>query len=195
MTRPQFILRFYGDAKRATRGTRLFPETLIVQAILESLKNARLSDLARLYNNFHGIKANPAWMGPVVSMTTSEVINGKRIRVTGTNKLYRNRQAAILDRAQPMSLFRAFATPADGFRGWVEFLQRNPRYSNVFTAGNPVMQFISLQRAGFATDPNYSRLLASIYNANRQTFDRAKAFFTQVPAELAGILPVVFFCL
>jgi len=163
-TDPAYIKRLYQDAVTATRGTGLFPETLVTQHILES--GLTLSALARNANNFFGIKSGARWTGPVISAPTTEFVNGERIRVAGNWKRYPNRTEALRDRVDPASLFRVYGTPADGLRGWVEFLQANQRYTTagVFTARSPVEQFAALKRAGYATDPRYLEKLTAIYN-------------------------------
>lgn len=192
MTRPEFILKYYGDALKATILSGLFPETLITQAILESLKPSGLSNLARLYKNYFGIKADTGWTGKVVSLTTAEFLKGKRVVFTGTNKVYANRQQAIRQGANFQTLFRVYDSTVAGFRGWVDFLKRNRRYSNVFKQSNPVLQFAELQKAGYATDPSYSNLLTSIYNRNKAFFGQAQAYFSSIAKTMAIGLPLFF---
>ena len=164
------IRDLYRAASRATQGTGLFPEVAISQLILES--GPSLSSLARRANNFFGIKSGTAWTGRVISMTTSEYSGSTRYTVPGTGKIYANRRAAIADGAQPASLFRVYEDPAAGIRGWVSFLQQNPRYTRagVFTARNPVEQFVALARAGYATDPAYVQKLVGVYNRYKEFF-------------------------
>jgi flagellar protein FlgJ len=161
MTKQQLLNIYYPAAVAATAGTGLFPQTLITQLIAES--GYKLSKLATSYNNFFGIKATPNFKGPVVSLSTYEYLPNK-VLIQGTNKLYSSYAAAIAAGANKMSLFRVYATPKDGFKGYVTFLQTNPRYSNVFKAITPNYQFIELQNAGYATSNTYANLLASIYN-------------------------------
>jgi flagellum-specific peptidoglycan hydrolase FlgJ len=163
-TDPGYIKRLYQDAVTATRGTGLFPEVLVTQHILES--GMKLSSLARNANNFFGIKSGSRWTGPVISAPTTEFINNQPVRIGGNWKRYANRTEALRDKVDPASLFRVYATPADGLRGWVEFLQSNQRYTTagVFAAKTPVEQFAALKRAGYATDPRYLEKLTAIYN-------------------------------
>lgn len=164
------IREFYKFATIATAGTNLFPATLVTQLLLESGPN--LSGLARRANNYFGIKAGTAWTGPVISMTTAEVLNGRREVFNGTNKTYNNRREALAAGAHPQTLFRVYANTAEGFKGWVEFLQRNRRYTDagVFTARDPIEQFAALARAGYATDPRYLAKLTAVYNRAKQFF-------------------------
>lgn len=163
MTKQEFISTYYKDAVQATKGTKLFPETLITQLILESGYN--LSNLAKVYNNFFGIKATPKWSGKVVSLTTKEYnSNGTSYSVVGTGKTYNNYNSAVASGANKMSLFRIYNSPKDSFKGWVNFLQVNPRYKKVFFATTPEAQFKELQNAGYATSPTYANQLTEIYN-------------------------------
>lgn len=167
---PEDIRRFYKFATIATEGTKLFPATLVTQLLLESGPN--LSGLARRANNYFGIKSGTSWTGPVISMTTAEFLNGRRQTFAGTNKVYNTRTEAIQAGAEPQTLFRFYPTMTDGFRGWVEFLQRNPRYTaaGVFAARDPLEQFAALARAGYATDPRYVQKLTAVYTRAKQFF-------------------------
>lgn len=167
---PEDIRRFYKFATIATEGTKLFPATLVTQLLHESGPN--LSDLARRANNYFGIKSGTKWMGPVISMTTAEFLNGRRQIYRGTNAIYNSRAVAIQAGAEPETLFRFYPTITDGFRGWVEFLQRNPRYTaaGVFSARDPLEQFAALARAGYATDPRYLAKLTAVYTRAKQFF-------------------------
>jgi len=164
------VRQLYRDAVRATAGTGLFPEVMITQLILES--GPSLSSLARRANNFFGIKSGAAWTGKVISMSTSEYSGSTRYTVPGTGKIYANRRAALADGAQAPSLFRYYDTATEGLRGWVQFLQQNPRYTRagVFAARNPVEQFAALARAGYATDPRYVQKLVSVYTRYKEFF-------------------------
>lgn len=191
MNKQEFLLKYYGDAKKATEGSGLFPETLLTQLIGESGYN--LSKLATVYKNYFGIKANSAWKGAVTSQSTNEYINGKKTRFTGTGKLYRNRTDAIKDGANTQTLFRAYKTTQDGFKGWVQFLQTNPRYKAVFTAKNPIDQFKALHAAGYATAPTYSSYLTSLYNSNKALFNNIATLYKKHGSSFATIAGMVFF--
>lgn len=116
------IRNLYKFATIATEGTKLFPATLVTQLLLES--GAALSQLARRAHNYFGIKAGTTWTGPVISMTTAEFIDGRRVTFRGTDKVYPNRAAAIRDGANMQTLFRFYSSMTEGFKGWVDFLQK-----------------------------------------------------------------------
>jgi flagellum-specific peptidoglycan hydrolase FlgJ len=173
MTQAQkaYIESLIPAAKFATAGTKLFPETLISQLILES--GWTPSRLAREANNWFGIKAWEMWSGKVISAPTNEQRpDGSVYRIPGTWKIYDNRMEAYRQGANVASLFRVYTSQANGFKDWAYFLQSNQRYkrAGVFDAKDPKEQFAALKKAGYATDVNYVVKLTRI-------FDQIKDFF------------------
>lgn len=156
MTREQFVNLYYQDAINATRNTPIFPDTVITAGGLES--NWGESQLTKNYNNFFGFKASANWHGATVSLPTKEVVNGNTITVN--------------------ALFRVYDSPQDSFADYVRLLQ-TAHYVNagVTDATDPVEQFQALQKAGYATDPNYSSKLSSVYYSVKGFFTNAVTFF------------------
>jgi len=140
--RQEYIKTFSDVAIKAAKGTGLFPSLFLAQAILESANGKSL--LASKYNNHFGIKASKGWTGKVIGINTREVINGQDVYVKAN--------------------FRWYDNPLDSFSDRAKFLLQNPRYKNagVFTAKTPEQQAEALQKAGYATDPNYAKLLSVI---------------------------------
>lgn len=165
-TRAQYIAQIAPLAVAARQEyPALFPSLAIAQAILES-GNGR-SELARTYHNHFGIKANRAWRGKVVSLKTKEVYDSKEV--------------TIIDG------FRAYDSDEDSFRDRNRFLAVNRRYTTngVFSAATPQQQAKALQRAGYATDPNYAqKLIDLIAGHGLERYDRLpEPSATDVPAE------------
>ncbi len=100
--------------------------------------------VASRYNNLFGIKAGPNYPGP-----TTPVINAWEV-IGGRNT------------TQP-SRFRAYDSPEESFRDFARFLYENPRYAGALQqTGNPEAFVRALQRAGYATDPNWSNQVLNI---------------------------------
>jgi LysM repeat protein len=111
----------------------------IAQAILES--GWGRSELTRQANNYFGIKGT----GPAgsVTMRTREVINGR--------ETYVNAQ------------FRKYNSAAESFADHAQFFIRNPRYATAMQHTNDAFRFAAeIHKAGYATDPNYTKLLHGI---------------------------------
>jgi flagellum-specific peptidoglycan hydrolase FlgJ len=147
MTPSQFFEKLGKHAVDSTAGTGLLPSIALAQAALES--GYGKSELSSKYNNYFGIKA--VGKQKSVPMRTREVIKGQSVWITAP--------------------FRVFDSLADAFKVRVKFLSTK-RYKPVLEAKTPAAQALALQKAGYATDPNYARLLVSIVNSNNlQRFD------------------------
>lgn len=94
-------------------------------------------------NNLFGIKAGPGWKGKVATAVTTEYVNGKP--------------------HQRVEKFRAYDSHADAFKDYAKMLSNNPRYEKVLNHGGDATTFAhGLQRAGYATDPQYAAKLSRI---------------------------------
>lgn len=97
-------------------------------------------------NNLFGIKADPSWTGPTVSVPTHEFVNGQMVTITAVFRAYPDWLASIEDHAT--------------------FLTANPRYAPAFayTCGINFAQAVAA--AGYATDPNYAAKIIAIIKAH-----------------------------
>jgi flagellar protein FlgJ len=94
-------------------------------------------------NNLFGIKAGPGWKGKVATAVTTEYIHGKP--------------------HSRVEKFRAYDSYADAFKDYANMLSNNPRYEKVLAHGGDAAAFAhGLQRAGYATDPQYAAKLSRI---------------------------------
>lgn len=94
-------------------------------------------------NNLFGIKAGGNWTGPVAEVTTTEYINGVPRKV--------------------VAKFRAYDSYEDSFRDYARLITDNPRYEKAQATartGSAVAYAAELQKAGYATDPEYARKLS-----------------------------------
>ena len=100
----------------------------------------RHKDGSAAYNLF-GIKAGKGWTGKVAEITTTEYINGVARKVTAK--------------------FRAYDSYEDSFRDYARLINDNPRYEKAREkVGSAVAYATELQKAGYATDPEYASKLS-----------------------------------
>ncbi|NDP65008.1 flagellar assembly peptidoglycan hydrolase FlgJ [Polaromonas sp.] len=140
----QFVSRMLPAAQRASQASGVPTQLIMAQAALESgwgKREIRAEDGKTSFNVF-GIKADKSWKGPVVQATTTEYVNGTAQKV--------------------QARFRAYGSYEESFTDYARFLTSNPRYANVLATPDPAEAAHGLQRAGYATDPNYGGKLVRI---------------------------------
>jgi peptidoglycan hydrolase FlgJ len=142
-----FQERLAPHAEEASRATGIPAKFMLGQAALESgwgKREIRGADGSASHNLF-GIKATGGWKGKVVETATTEYVNG----VPQTK----------------MEKFRAYDSYGDAFRDYAKLLRDNPRYQNVLANATDAAGFAQgLQKAGYATDPQYAAKLTRIIN-------------------------------
>jgi len=140
-----FQEKLAAHAEEASKATGIPAKFMLGQAALESgwgKREIKGRDGTNSHNLF-GIKAGSDWKGKVVEATTTEYVNGK-----AQTKVER---------------FRAYDTYADSFKDYAKLLASNPRYEKVLASAGDASSFAQgLQKAGYATDPNYATKLTSI---------------------------------
>ena len=100
-------------------------------------------------NNLFGIKAGAGWTGKVAEVTTTEFVNGTAVK--------------------KMAKFRAYDTPEDSFRDYARLITKTPRYAQASQQTDSVQAFASsLQKAGYATDPDYAAKLGRAINITQR---------------------------
>lgn len=91
--------------------------------------------------NLFGIKAGKNWTGKVAEVTTTEYVNGTPRKVTAK--------------------FRAYDSYEDSFRDYARLINDNPRYEKAREkTGSALAYATELQKAGYATDPQYAAKLS-----------------------------------
>lgn len=132
-------------AEEAEQATGVPAKFMLGQAALETGWGKRVIRNAdgTSSNNLFGIKAGPGWKGKVATAVTTEYINGKP--------------------HSRVEKFRAYDSHADAFKDYARMLSNNPRYEKVLAHGGDASTFAhGLQRAGYATDPQYAAKLSRI---------------------------------
>ena len=152
-----FVQKHNETAKAVERATGLPAGYMIGQAGHETgwgrseIKN---TDGSASFNLF-GIKAGPGWTGKVASVTTTEYINGEPKKV--------------------VAKFRAYSSYEESFKDYAKLINESPRYAQAkLQTGSAHAYASGLQRAGYATDPQYAAKLSRAINTTLQ-LQRAQA--------------------
>ena len=153
-----FISQVWPHAQKAASELGIDPKALVAQAALETgwgQNMIKRSDGSNSFN-FFGIKAGDSWQGERATTLTHEYSNGVK---------YNQHDE-----------FRAYSSIEASFSDYVNFLKSNPRYSDVVSAGaeNNLDAYVDgLQKAGYATDPNYANKIKDI--VDRSAFNQSLA--------------------
>ncbi|MBB5608715.1 MULTISPECIES: flagellar assembly peptidoglycan hydrolase FlgJ [unclassified Janthinobacterium] len=132
-------------AEEASRATGIPAKFMLGQAALETGWGKReiIGRDGSSSHNLFGIKASADWKGKVTQAVTTEYVNGKpQTRVEN---------------------FRAYDSYADSFKDYAQLITGNKRYEKVLASAGDAASFAQgLQKAGYATDPNYAAKLTKI---------------------------------
>ncbi|HEX5806209.1 MAG TPA: flagellar assembly peptidoglycan hydrolase FlgJ [Macromonas sp.] len=145
VTQARFVTQHTQAAEQVAKETGIPASYMVGQAAHETgwgrreIRNADGSSA----NNLFGIKAGASWKGKVAVVTTTEYINGVPRQIKAK--------------------FRAYDSPADSFRDYAKLIGNSPRYAQVMDNLHSAQAFASgLQKAGYATDPQYASKLSRI---------------------------------
>lgn len=139
-----FVSDLLPHAEMASAATGIPARFLIAHAALESgwgKLAPRFADGRPSYNLF-GIKAGSQWQGAVVEATTTEYVGGSAVKRS--------------------ERFRAYGSYAEAFEDYARLLTQTPRYADVVASRDAAGFARSLQRAGYATDPEYAAKLERV---------------------------------
>ncbi|HSI29572.1 MAG: flagellar assembly peptidoglycan hydrolase FlgJ [Methylophilus sp.] len=141
----QFIQRMLPHAQAASSDSGIPAKFMIGQAALESgwgKHEIKTTNGVNSHNLF-GIKADASWKGKVASSVTTEYING--VKETRVEK------------------FRAYDSYSDAFKDYAKLISQNPRYEQAMNNTHDASAYAhALQRAGYATDPQYGKKLTQV---------------------------------
>lgn len=145
----EFVKKVWLRIQELAKDIELDPKMILAQAIHETgwgkfiprFKSGNIS------NNIFGIKADNSWNGASAVGKTFEVEDG----------IVKNQKAK----------FRAYSNLGDGIKDYFSFVRDNPRYEKALAARSGAEYIKELHKAGYATDPNYSDKVMSIYNGDR----------------------------
>ena len=141
----EFVNTMLPMAKEAAARIGVDPRYLVAQAALETGwgKSVMRAQDGSSSHNLFGIKAGSSWKGDSARAITSEFRNGEMVRETAQ--------------------FRSYDSYKDSFHDLVTLLQTNNRYQDVVKSADNPEQFVrELQKAGYATDPDYASKISQI---------------------------------
>ena len=171
--RASFVSQVWPEAEQAAQQLGVHPLGLVAQAALESNWGQSVPRSANggSSNNLFGIKAGSSWGGAAVTARTHEYTSGIP--------------------APTSASFRAYANPGESFQDYVALLSTNPRFSAALGSGASVPAFASaLQRAGYATDPDYANKVTAVAGEVVATLARASSQPASGPLKLADAAPI-----
>ncbi|KAA8996714.1 flagellar assembly peptidoglycan hydrolase FlgJ [Affinibrenneria salicis] len=133
---------------------------ILAQAVLESGWGKReiMTSDGKTSHNIFGVKAGSNWDGEVASVMTTEYKNGQPYKLTQDFRVYDSYLQAIND--------------------YIRLLTQNSRYKEVLSAGSAEQAAYALQKAGYATDPNYGAKLVQIIDQIRGSAQKAVKAYT-----------------
>ncbi len=144
-----FIQKHDAAARAAEVQTGIPASFMLAQAAHESgwgKREINTKDGGTSFNVF-GIKAGANWTGKVAEVQTTEFIDGKAQKVTAK--------------------FRAYGSYEEAYKDYAKLIGTNDRYRNVVAqaqTGGAEGFARGLQKAGYATDPEYATKLARVIN-------------------------------
>jgi peptidoglycan hydrolase FlgJ len=141
----QFIQRMLPHAQAASNGSGIPAKFMVGQAALESGwgKHEIKTSTGQNSHNLFGIKADASWKGKVANSVTTEYVNG--VKETRVEK------------------FRAYDSYSDAFKDYAKLISQNPRYEQAMNNTHDASAYAhALQRAGYATDPQYGKKLTQV---------------------------------
>ena len=156
-----FVQQHGQAAERVARESGIPASFMLGQAGLETgwgKGQMRAQDGSNAHNLF-GIKAGNGWTGKVAEVTTTEYENGAPYKV--------------------VARFRAYDSYEDSFRDYARLINENPRYQQARAKTDSSQAYAAeLQKAGYATDPQYAAKLHRVIQS-AQAAQRAAAAAAQ----------------
>lgn len=157
-TPADFVERLLPFAQRAASQLGTDAKVLLAQAALETGwgKYVLADQHGASSNNVFNIKAKAGWTGETVAVQALEYRDGVAVR--------------------EQSQFKKYAHLADSFDDFVELVKTSPRYREALEAATDAEQFVrSLHAAGYATDPQYTDKVMSVYQDINHSANAAEA--------------------
>lgn len=139
-----FLNRMERPAVMAGAESGVHPSLILAQAALETGwgKERIPTRSGADSHNIFGIKAGDYWNGPTTDVMTTEYVDGQP--------------------QKRVERFRVYSSDEEAFSDYARLLSKNPRYQGVVNARSGEAAAVAIQRAGYATDPEYASKLISV---------------------------------
>ncbi|MDF7679662.1 flagellar assembly peptidoglycan hydrolase FlgJ [Enterobacteriaceae bacterium ESL0689] len=156
-----FIARLAPHARIASQQSGIPHQLIVAQAALESGWGEREIPTrdGKPSHNLFGIKAGSSWQGRITEIITTEFEQGIAKKVKAK--------------------FRAYNSYTEAISDYIKLLTNNPRYAEVAAARTPEQGAHALQRAGYATDPHYSKKLVTVIQQIKRSGEQAVKAYMQ----------------
>jgi flagellar protein FlgJ len=145
-----FIEQLYPAAQKAAEQLGIDPKALLAQAAIETGWGQHMihNTSGENSHNLFGIKADRRWQGDRAMVDTIEFEKG----VAATKK----------------APFRVYDSFADSMQDYVVFVKQNPRYNEAVNQSQSTLNYFSeLQKAGYATDPEYANKVINVFEGEQ----------------------------
>ncbi|MBJ7552780.1 flagellar assembly peptidoglycan hydrolase FlgJ [Marinomonas spartinae] len=143
-----FVKAMWPHAKAVAEKLGVSAKAILAQAVLETGwgKHPIAKDDGTASYNLFGIKADHRWDGDRAVVNTLEFRHG----------IAKREKAA----------FRAYDSFSQSFNDYANFLTADDRYKDALKSGNdPSLFAVSLQKGGYATDPEYAQKIDRILSS------------------------------
>jgi flagellar protein FlgJ len=145
-----FIEQLYPAAQQAAEELGIDPKALLAQAAIETGWGQHMihNTSGQNSHNLFGIKADRRWQGDRAMVDTIEFEQGVA--------------------APKKAPFRMYDSFADSMQDYVGFVKQNSRYEDaVKHSQSPQDYFSELQKAGYATDPDYANKVIAVFEGEQ----------------------------
>jgi len=144
-----FIKELMPHAQMVAKQLGIKPEVIVAQSALETGwgKHTMRHEDGSVSFSLFGIKADNSWTGDTVQVSTLEYKDGQL--------------------QKEMAQFRAYDSVGEAIQDYVSFIKGNTRYQQALkNEGDDAHYVQGLQKAGYATDPNYANKILNILHGD-----------------------------
>lgn len=162
MKKKDFVQKYYPYAKETEQKTGVSAVLVLAQAAFESGWGSKAPG-----NMFFGVKDTDGINGNEQLVRTKEYSTRMNLKfpvIHSITPVIRNGRKMF--KYDCSDYFRKYSSPEESFTDHVNFLLKNPRYKPALVfKSNPRELAARIADAGYATDPNYKKILLNIVDS------------------------------